>query len=383
MEKNKIELLNNDLFFHSRKSFGMFANIGWKVVDILDGVLQVEISSPRDNFGTGSFPLRERVAQNISESIQHQAPEMAVHAYWVDFESGQKIGVEYSAKSTTVEELLEMVKSDKDDSKKIISISSSLVYGHRIQEATHFSIAVHEEPVKQKRKGKDVPYVTHPLTVGLILSQAGASEDVVIAGILHDTIEDCEPYGSVTQELLSQKFGERVAKLVSSVTEKDKSLSWHERKEKALVEIAAFSQDSLLVKSGDVISNNTELIRDFDTDGDATFERFNASKEEIISHTLQVIRTLLGAWSENPLAGDLLSIAAKLQMMGATYFMPTYPAPIIPVGEYFGKMDVSCPVCGWKGTPEEGEVNTDSEFALDVSCPICEKMVLVAEYSAA
>jgi endogenous inhibitor of DNA gyrase (YacG/DUF329 family) len=131
-----------------------------------------------------------------------------------------------------------------------------------------------------------------------------------------------------------------------------------------------------------VISNNTELIRDFEADGDATFERFNASKEEILSHTLRVIQTILTAWPENPLAKDLHSIAIKLQTMGATYFMPTYPAPIIPVSEYSKEMHISCPVCGWKGTPEEGEVNTDSEFALDVSCPICEKMVLVAEYSA-
>ena len=49
-----------------------------------------------------------------------------------------------------------------------------MIYTKKIQEAIHFSIAVHEEPVKQKRKGKDVPYVTHPLTVGLILSLAGA-----------------------------------------------------------------------------------------------------------------------------------------------------------------------------------------------------------------
>ncbi len=138
-----------------------------------------------------------------------------------------------------------------------------------------------------------------------------------------------------------------------------------------------------VVKSGDVISNNTELIRDFDADGDATFERFNASKEEILSHTLQVIQTILTAWPENSLARDLHSIAVKLQTMGATYFMPTYPAPIIPISEYSTEMDISCPVCGWKGTPEEGEVNTDSDSVLDVSCPICEKMVLVAEYSAA
>ena len=187
-----------------------------------------------------------------------------------------------------------------------------MIYTQKIQDAVHFSIQIHEAPVKQKRKGKDIPYITHPLAVGLILSQAGASEDVVVAGILHDTIEDCEPYGSVTRELLAEKFGDPVAELVDSVTEKDKNLSWHERKEKALKEIAAFSHDSLLVKSGDVISNNTELIMDYERDGEATFARFNAPKEETIPHTLEVIDTILSVWQENPLKNDLLQIAKRL-----------------------------------------------------------------------
>ena len=47
-----------------------------------------------------------------------------------------------------------------------------------------------------------IPYVTHPLTVGLIISLAGGSEDAIVAGVLHDTIEDCEPYGSVKKKFL-------------------------------------------------------------------------------------------------------------------------------------------------------------------------------------
>jgi (p)ppGpp synthase/HD superfamily hydrolase len=56
-----------------------------------------------------------------------------------------------------------------------------------------FSIKTHEVCQKQTRKGKDIPYITHPLIVGLILARAGAGEEVVIAGILHDTIEDSTP----------------------------------------------------------------------------------------------------------------------------------------------------------------------------------------------
>jgi len=182
-----------------------------------------------------------------------------------------------------------------------------MIYTQKIQDAIHFSIAVHEEPIKQKRKGKDVPYVTHPLAV-----QAGGGEDIVVAGILHDTIEDCEPYGSVTKEIIAEKFGEAVAELVDSVTEKDKGLDWHARKEAALEEIRQFSNDSLLVKSGDVISNNTELIADYNRDGEVTFERFNAPKEETIPHTLEVIKAITNSWDSNPLTQDLAVVAKKL-----------------------------------------------------------------------
>lgn len=253
-----------------------------------------------------------------------------------------------------------------------------MIYTQKIQDAVHFSIAVHEEPVKQKRKGKEVPYITHPLTVGLILSQAGASDEVVIAGILHDTIEDCEPYGSVTKEMLTEKFGEQVAELVDNVTEKDKSLSWHERKEKALEEIRQFSHDSLLVKSGDIISNNTELIADYEADGEATFERFNAPKEDTIPHTLMAIGVIINAWAENPLSDDLMSVARKLQMMMGAYFMMTFPVPVIAMDEYSSNMDLVCPVCGWKGTPE-GNVDTYDSL-MDVDCPICDKKVITIEY---
>ncbi len=254
-----------------------------------------------------------------------------------------------------------------------------MIYTYKIQQAIHFAIAVHEEPVKQKRKGKDIPYITHPLTVGLILSQAGASEDVVVAGILHDTIEDCEPYGSVTRKMIAEKFGEHVAELVDSVTEKDKSLSWHERKEKALEEIRQFSHESLLVKSGDVLSNATELIADYKIDGDATFARFNAPKEELVAHTLHVIRTIVMAWGESPLANELCSAARTLQSGIGIPFIATHSAAIMSTKDFNDASEVTCPVCGWTGNAKDNTEYYDAAVA-DVFCPICDKMVLVISY---
>jgi (p)ppGpp synthase/HD superfamily hydrolase len=54
-------------------------------------------------------------------------------------------------------------------------------YSFKIQKAIKFATKTHEIYEKQKRKGKDIPYITHPLTVGLILAGSGANDDVICA----------------------------------------------------------------------------------------------------------------------------------------------------------------------------------------------------------
>src|SRR3989344_1860490 len=181
-----------------------------------------------------------------------------------------------------------------------------------IQKAIRFSTNTHEVYQKQKRKGKDIPYITHPLAVGLILARAGASEDVIIAGILHDTIEDSIEEKKVTREMLTERFGDLVATLVESVTEQNKSLPWEDRKREALEHIRTFSHESLLVKSADVISNALEIVADFDDVGDEVFAHFNAPRDRIIAHYRAVISAIQHAWPDIPLAKDLAEADIQL-----------------------------------------------------------------------
>ncbi|MDO8492197.1 MAG: HD domain-containing protein [bacterium] len=253
-----------------------------------------------------------------------------------------------------------------------------MIYTTKIQKAINFAIDTHE---KQTRKGKDIPYITHPLTVGLILSRAGADEDTVVAGILHDTIEDSAPEKKVSREILEKNFGKEVAELVSSVTEQNKELSWEDRKQEALLHIKTFSHNSLLLKSADIISNASELIGDYERDGDKTFERFNAPKEKLLQHQLRAITAIIVRWSENPLSEDLKWIAGKLQMMGAFYFMThNNTKKVVEWSDYNEDIPLVCSVCGWKGTPKSSGWIQYYDALLDVSCPICEKMLLIANY---
>ncbi len=185
----------------------------------------------------------------------------------------------------------------------------------RLHKAIKFAIKTHEVYQKQKRKGKDVAYIVHPMTVALILSENKASEDVVLAGVLHDTIEDSIQEKRVSYDMINERFGKEVADLVWSVTEKEKEDSWQKRKKKALEEIKGFSEDSLFLKSADVVSNTSELVDDYYRNKDDVFEIFNASKEEVIEHQLKVIQVLVDNWLDNPLKEDLKYLSFELKKM--------------------------------------------------------------------
>ncbi len=187
-----------------------------------------------------------------------------------------------------------------------------MIYTLNIEKAIKFAGKTHNHYQEQKRKGKRIPYIAHPLTAGIILSLAGASEEVIIAGILHDTIEDSIDEKKVTPEMIEERFGKSVRHLVLSVTEMDKSLPWAERKAIALSHIEHFSEDSVLVKSADVLSNGRELVDDYKRDGNEVFDRFAVSKEDTLANISRIIEALLRRFPESPLVEDLRILAKAL-----------------------------------------------------------------------
>ena len=79
---------------------------------------------------------------------------------------------------------------------------------------------------KQLRKGTSIPYVTHPLAVGIMLAKIGCSDEVIVAGILHDTVEDTD----ITLDYIRDTFGNQVVKIVEGASEPEKTLPWKDRK---------------------------------------------------------------------------------------------------------------------------------------------------------
>lgn len=165
---------------------------------------------------------------------------------------------------------------------------------NNIIKAIQFSTSAHEN---QKRKGKEVSYIMHPLSVGLLLASSGAKEEVVVAGILHDTIEDTE----VTYEEIEKLFGKKIADIVNDVTEQDKSLPWAERKRLALVHVATVLPESILVKTADVLHNMSDQLEDYKKEGDGMFAKFNAGKAQQLERYDKLVQALKDRKIKNPL----------------------------------------------------------------------------------
>jgi len=133
-----------------------------------------------------------------------------------------------------------------------------------------------EKHAGQPRKGTDIPYIVHPIDVMKILIENNCSEKVIIAGILHDTIEDAK----VPPDEIREKFSQDILELVQSESE-DKTKTWEERKQATIDHLKTASLETKLVCCADKLSNIRSMASDKALVGDKLWERFNASKDRI------------------------------------------------------------------------------------------------------
>jgi len=142
-----------------------------------------------------------------------------------------------------------------------------------IHEAISFATLKHAE---QKRKGSGLPYITHPMEVMQILSANGCSEKVIIAGILHDTLEDTK----TTHDEIRELFGDDILKIVCAESE-DKSKTWKERKQTTINNLDNCSLEEKSVCLADKLANLRSTVSDVKTIGEDLWNRFKAPKDDI------------------------------------------------------------------------------------------------------
>jgi len=176
-----------------------------------------------------------------------------------------------------------------------------------IESALRTALEAHEG---QTRKGSDTPYVSHPLHVAMLLARAGADEESIQAGILHDVVEDCDDW---TLDRLEAAFGPGVSGIVAQLTE-DKSKTWAERKQAAIDHVADMSERARLVKAADKLHNMSSLLADLRAAErpEDVWANFNSSPAETVAMARGLAETL-AAHLQHPLVDELRETLASIE----------------------------------------------------------------------
>ena len=149
----------------------------------------------------------------------------------------------------------------------------------RFEHALMFAAQAHSG---QTRKNSVIPYIVHPMEVCSIAATITDDEDILIATLLHDTVEDTP----VTSEDIRREFGERVAELVAGETEVElddvpREVSWRFRKEDSLRQLKSAGRDVKIMWLSDKLSNLRSFCRLRRAEGDAMWNNFNC-KDKLI-----------------------------------------------------------------------------------------------------
>ncbi len=126
-----------------------------------------------------------------------------------------------------------------------------------------------------RRKGKDIPYILHPLEAMAIVASITDDQELIAAAALHDLIEDTD----VTYEDIKKEFGVRIADIVlnesNNAIPNYEQLSWHEIREKNMEHLKSLPIDCKIVALGDKLSNMRAINYDYIILGDKLWDRFN------------------------------------------------------------------------------------------------------------
>jgi (p)ppGpp synthase/HD superfamily hydrolase len=158
----------------------------------------------------------------------------------------------------------------------------------RFDEALLYAAKHHRQ---QRRKGSQVPYMSHLMSVSAIVLEHGGSEDQAIAALLHDAVEDAPAgQGPTVLREIRERFGEPVADIVEACSDGldesgNRTGSWPERKHPyvaGLLDPAKKSDEALLVTAADKIHNGSRIADDLREFGPAFWSTFNACEHELL-----------------------------------------------------------------------------------------------------
>lgn len=192
--------------------------------------------------------------------------------------------------------------------------------GHRFEQAFLFAAEKHAD---QKRKKTGIPYIAHLLGVASLVLEAGGDEDLAIAALLHDVVEDCG--GAPVQKEVRQRFGKRVAHIVEGCTDTDQvpKPPWRKRKADYIKHLQGEDADAeiRLVSAADKLHNARSILTDYREVGESIWERFAGGREG----TLWYYRALVEVFREhssNRLVEELDRVVTELENVARNGAVP-------------------------------------------------------------
>jgi (p)ppGpp synthase/HD superfamily hydrolase len=196
-------------------------------------------------------------------------------------------------------------------------------YSDPINHAFAFAAKHHDQQV---RKGTRLPYLTHPANVAVILTRYGRDEETVLAGILHDVIEDCVR-SAYTRQMLEQrirdKFGDPVVETVLMVSKREVAddgtpLSSDDQKADYIARLAEASERARWVCAADKIHNSGSILADLRRTGDpedreSIWRRFRLGRSGTAAYYREVFERLREIGFSAPIMDELEQHVVELE----------------------------------------------------------------------
>lgn len=175
------------------------------------------------------------------------------------------------------------------------------MYTYRIEQAIRAASILHHE--QYRKGGVPIPYISHLVAVMLLVQDYTDKEAVIIAALLHDTLEDTD----YSQEELIADFGVDVHKIVAAVSEpqdtSSKKYSWSERKKIYAKQLRSAPEGALIVAAADKIHNMRSLIEEYHQNHEGFLRAFGGSLEERLQQ-YQEIANIINKYLENPIVAE-------------------------------------------------------------------------------
>lgn len=189
----------------------------------------------------------------------------------------------------------------------------SIPLGPRFLRAFLFAAEKHKG---QPRKASTVPYIAHLIGVASLVLEARGDEDLAIAALLHDVVEDCG--GAPMLKEVRRRFGARVARIVDGCTDAYvyPKPPWRERKESYIARLRGEDSDTRLVSAADKLNNVRSILSDYREVGESVWSRFNGGR----GGTLWYYRTLRDEFlrdKPNRISQDLALAVSELESLAA------------------------------------------------------------------